>query len=69
MALLQLFLDHILCLISGSKAVTGQGLRSTNLPSTVQLLLLSIVSILLSLLLLLLLLVHFGKVFLISQRI
>ena len=68
MTLLQLFLDHIFCLVSASKTITGQGLRSTNLPSTVQLLLLTIVSTLLSLLLLLLL-IHFGKVFLVSQRI
>ena len=67
MTLLQLFLDHILCLIGASKAVAGQWLRSTDLSPTVQLLLLTIVSTLLSLLLLLLLLlVHFGKVFLVS---
>lgn len=69
MTLLKLFLDHILCLIGGaSKAITGQGLRSTDLSSTVQLLLLTIISTLLTLLLLLLL-VHLGEVFLISQRI
>ena len=69
MTLLQLFLDHILCLIGGaSKVIVIYGLRSTDLSPTVQLLLLSIISTLLTLLLLLLL-VHLGEIFLVSQRI